>query len=159
LRTREKKNVIYKKQSGFTLLELMVVLVVVGLLSMMALPSFFHFLAKAKRAEAYTHLRALYLGQKAYYAEHGTYTMNLKHLGWSPEGQLQYTYGFSQGSEGVNHSTGALKTPPSALEGTGVTKGGFKIGAVGDIDGDEVADYLVIDHTGAVQVVRDDLIA
>ena len=47
------------------------------------------FLAKAKRAEAYMNLHAIYAAQKAYWAEHGKYTdilLGAHGAGWKPEG-------------------------------------------------------------------------
>jgi prepilin-type N-terminal cleavage/methylation domain-containing protein len=145
---------------GFNLLELMVVLAIVTFLSMLAMPSFVRFFAKAKRTEAYTQLRALYMAQKAYFAEHGHYTPHLvgsNGLGWKAEGKLQYTYGVSQGNEGKNYVVGSLKAPASTLNGTYADLKGFKMGAAGDIDGDGDIDFLTINHEGDVLVERDDL--
>jgi type IV pilus assembly protein PilA len=144
---------------GFSLLELMVVLAIVAFLAMIAMPNFMRLFAKAKRMEAYTHLRALYLAEKAFFAEHGTYTSNLggtDGLGWKADGRLHYTYGFN-GSESKNYKLGSLKTPASALVGTYANATGFKAGAAGDIDNDGVADFLTIDHNGEIKLERDDL--
>ena len=149
-----------RQTAGFTLLELMIVLALVAFLSMIAVPNFMRFFAKAKRTEAYTQLRALYIAEKAYHAEHDTYTTNLSgpdSIGWKADGQLQYTYGFHRGSVGKNHVIGALKTPASALKGTYADGKGFKIAAAGDIDGDGQADLLTIDHDGNLKIERDDL--
>ncbi len=149
-----------EKASGFTLIELMIVLALVAFLSMIALPNFMRFFAKAKRAEAYTQLRALYIAQKAYYAEHGVYTSNIMgphSLGWKADGQLQYTYGFSKGSEKKNFLTGALKAPAGALKGTFAQGQAFKIGAAGDIDGDGDPDFLTINQDGELKIEHDDL--
>jgi prepilin-type N-terminal cleavage/methylation domain-containing protein len=149
-----------KASHGFNLLELMVVLAIVAFLSMLAMPSFTRFFAKAKRTEAYTQLRSLYMAQKIYHAEKGKYTTNLSGadgLGWKAEGNLNYTYGFSQGGEGRSYAMGSLKAPASALAGTYVNGTGFKIGAAADIDADGTNDYLTIDHNGVIAVVVDDL--
>lgn len=154
-------GVMKRLMRGFNLLELTVVLAIVAFLSMLAMPSFMRFFAKAKRVEAYTHLRALYLAQKAYYAEKGTYTTMLTgpdSLGWKADGQLQYTYGFNQGGDGKSHVIGSLKTPASALKGTYANSTGFKMGSAGNIVGDDSSvDVLTIDHNGTITVVADDL--
>lgn len=149
-----------KKRSGFNLIELMIVLAIIAILSAIGLPTFMRFLSKAKRTEAYITLRSLYALEKAYWIEHGTYTLSLvgsDGIGWQPEGDLNYTYGFGQGSEGKNYIIGKLKTMPSALMQTKANKKEFVIAAAGDIDGDGDPDVLVIDQHGTISLIKDDL--
>src|SRR5437016_4874696 len=104
-------------KKGFTIIELMIVVAIIAFLSMVAVPTFTKFLAKAKRAEAYMNLSSIYAAQKAYWAEHGTYSDVLSGdggIGWQPEGNINYTYGFA-GSEGRNYFTGKLNTPMSGV--------------------------------------------
>ena len=100
-------------KSGFSLIELMIVIAIVAFLAMIAVPSYTRYLAKAKRAEAYMQLSSIYAAQKAYWAENGKYSTQLSGqggLGWRPEGyngggegeRFYYTYGFG-GSEGKMH--------------------------------------------------------
>ena len=49
---------------GFTLIELMIVVAIIAFLSIIAVPNFFKFLAKAKRSEAYMNLSSIYTAQK-----------------------------------------------------------------------------------------------
>lgn len=145
-------------RSGFSLIELLIVIAVIAFLSALSVPSLFRFLAKSKRSEAYMTLRSLYLSEKSYWAEHGSYTNKLQgpdSLGWKPEGTLQYTYGFP-GSEGTNFVSGALKGSSSALTGS-ANAGSFTASAVGDIDGDGDPDLLTIDQNGNIMLVKDDL--
>ncbi len=153
------RDTLKKNAQGFSLIELMIVLAIVAVLSMVSIPSFVRFLAKAKRTEAYINLRALYTAEKVYWVEHGVYTSLLgpDGLGWRPEGSLNYTYGFS-GSEGRNYIVGQLKTPGSALHTAQIRSDGFTIAAAGDIDGDGTADVLTIDQTGTIKIVTDDLV-
>ena len=58
---------------GFTLIEVMVVLVVVMLLSAAALPAFQGQLARGRRADGQQALQALALRMERYYGERGTY--------------------------------------------------------------------------------------
>lgn len=154
---------------GFTLIELMIVVAIVGFLSMISIPSFLRFLSKAKRAEAYMNLGSLYVAQKTYWAEHGVYSTVLNgkdSVGWKPEGyssggaqeKFNYTYGFNQGHEGQNFFTGKLSTPQTALGTTKADKVEFIIAAAGDIDGDGTADLLTVDQHNNIRVVVDDLI-
>lgn len=59
--------------AGFTITELMIGIGISGILASLALPTFLGVKDKAKYAEAYTHLGAMFTGVKAYYsAEHWT---------------------------------------------------------------------------------------
>jgi prepilin-type N-terminal cleavage/methylation domain-containing protein len=59
--------------AGFTLLELMITVAIVGLLAATAVPSFMHYIAKAKTTEATTQLEKIYNGARLYWIEpHGT---------------------------------------------------------------------------------------
>jgi len=157
----EKLNRIkFMNKKGFTLIELMIVIAIIAFLSVLAIPSLMKFLAKAKRTEAYINLSSLAMAEKAYFAEHGKYTTSLSganSLNWQPEGNFNYTYGFSSGSEGQAYFVGALATPASSLSQAQITKDGFKICAAGDIDGDGKPDILCIDQSSKITILEDDL--
>jgi len=145
--------------SGFTLIELMIVIAIVACLSMISIPGLMRFLAKAKRTEAYTHLNTIAMAEKSYFAEHGSYSTILSGkdgIGWKPEGNFNYTYGFA-GSEGQNNFVGQLKAPASTLSGSYANNEGFKAIAVADIDGDGKSDRLSIDQQGKITIEDDDL--
>lgn len=155
-------------QDGFTLIELMVVVAIVAFLSMISVPNFMKFLAKAKRTEAYMNLGALYVAEKAYWAEHGKYNTLLhgkESVGWQPEGysgggqqeRFYYTYGFASGQEGHNHFTGKLQASATDLGQTMADAGSFMAAAVGDIDGDGLTDLLTINQNNDIKIARDDL--
>ena len=154
--------------SGFTLVELMIVVAIIAFLSMIAVPGFFRFLAKAKRAEAYMHLGAIYASERSYWAEHGKYSAQLAGVdgvGWQPEGykgnhiqeKFTYTYGFAEGSEGSHHFTGKLGASPAELKGTHAEKNSFIAAAVGDIDGDGYTDLLTVNELNDIVITQDDL--
>ncbi len=109
-----------KKQSaGFTLVEVMIVVALIGVLASVAIPGFISYQARARRSEAYANLNAVAQAQTAFYAVKGLYhgtgvswpdplpyggpgTMRMSwdapseaafsQLGWAPEGQVYYTY-------------------------------------------------------------------
>lgn len=154
--------------SGFTLMELMIVVAIVAFLSMVSVPSFMRFLAKAKRTESYMNLGTLYVAQKSYWSEYGTYSTNLMgegSIGWQPEGysgggsqeQFYYTYGFGSGQEGKNYFTGKLLASASDLKDTFADKQAFLAAAAGDIDGDGTVDILTVDQNNKIVVAQDDL--
>ena len=153
---------------GYTLIELMIVIAIVAFLSMVAVPTFMTFLAKAKRVEAYMNLGSIYVAQKAYWAEHGKYTSALSGsggVGWQPEGysgggpqeRIYYTYGFNTGQEGINYFTGKLSALSSELRGTKADKDSFVAAAAGDIDGDDFTDIITVDQFNTIKIVQDDL--
>ncbi|HEX2978259.1 MAG TPA: prepilin-type N-terminal cleavage/methylation domain-containing protein [Candidatus Babeliales bacterium] len=158
---------ITQKCRGFTLIELMIVVAIVAFLSMVSMPSFFRFLAKAKRTEAYMNLGTLYLAEKAYWAENGKYTTQLigkEGAGWQPEGysggganeRFYYTYGFN-GQEGHCCFTGKLGANGSSLGDTKADATTFLAAAIGDIDGDGIDDRLTVDHRNEIKITHDDL--
>ncbi len=143
-------------KKGFTLIELMIVIAIIAFLAMVSIPSFKRFLAKAKRTEAYMNLNALATAEKIYWAEHGTYSTDLQAIGWKPEGQTQYTYGFA-GAQGKNHVVGALQTSGSDLGQAQAGKESFVAVAAGDIDGDGQPDVITINQEMKIEIVKDDL--
>jgi len=155
------------KRSGFTLIELMIVVAIIAFLAMVSVPTFTRFLAKAKRAEAYMNLSSIYAAEKAHWAEHGKYSDVLYGkggIGWQPEGykgggakeNFYYTYGFG-GAEGRNYFTGKLNTASSHLSEASASPSGFKVVAAGDIMGNGKPDILVIDENNTVTIVQDAL--
>ena len=61
-----------RTQGGFTLLELMIVVAIVGILASLAVPTLVHYVAKAKTTEAMTELEKIYNGARVYWLEpHG----------------------------------------------------------------------------------------
>jgi prepilin-type N-terminal cleavage/methylation domain-containing protein len=147
------------KRSGFSLIELMIVVAIMAFLAMIAVPNFNRFLAKAKRAEAYMNLHSIYAAEKAHWAEHGTYSDVLNGeggIGWKPEGKTYYTYGFA-GAEGRNNFVGKLGATGAQLQGSRADGKGFVAVAAGDIDGDGDVDIITIDENNNIVIVHDDL--
>jgi type IV pilus assembly protein PilE len=64
-------------QRGVTLMELLVVIVVLGILTSIAYPSYRSYLLRAQRAEAKTALLQLQAGQEKFYLNGNTYTENV----------------------------------------------------------------------------------
>lgn len=58
---------ILRKKSGFTLIELMIVVVIIGILAAVAIPAFIRFIKRSKTSEASSLVRSLYEGAKTYY--------------------------------------------------------------------------------------------
>lgn len=62
---------------GFTLIELMIVVAIVGILASIAYPSYQDSVRKSKRADAITALYAIQLAQEKWRANNAAYTTNL----------------------------------------------------------------------------------
>ncbi len=83
-----------KNQAGFSLVELMVVVAIIGILASLAIPSIGKYMAKARQSEAKTQLSSLYTAEKAFFAEYTAFDERFAALGYSPEGNLRYNVGF-----------------------------------------------------------------
>ncbi len=70
---------------GFTLIEMLVVLIIIGILVVLALPKYSGVIFKAKSAEAKLMLAQVITLQKAYYQEHDRYSMDLHEIGFRQE--------------------------------------------------------------------------
>lgn len=62
-----------ERNAGFTLIELMVVVAIIGLISAIAVPSFLRYQLRAKRSEAYSNLAAISKAEESYFATNGLY--------------------------------------------------------------------------------------
>lgn len=81
-----------KRQDGFTLVELMVVVAIIGLLSAVAIPNFKKYQAKAKMSEAKLQLSAAYTAQASFFSDFNIYGHCLAYMGYDPnaEGANRY---------------------------------------------------------------------
>lgn len=66
-----------KQEEGFSMTELMVVLVIIGILTLLALPRFMNVTTQAKMSEAKMMLRQVHALQKSYYFEHDNYAADV----------------------------------------------------------------------------------
>lgn len=144
------------KRSGFTLLELMVSTLIIGIMMAIAVPSFMSYQARSRRSEAFANLQALAHAQTTYKAERDSYfgtdnnypdftaqndgvlgtkkmtwnaeaQANFDELGWFPEGRVFYAYE-------VNTACGCSDC--------------FTASAFGDVDGDGIASAAMFVHAG-----------
>jgi type IV pilus assembly protein PilA len=128
---------LHTRRGGFTLIELMIVVAIIGILAAIAIPNFIRFQLRAKSSEGKTNLAAIRTAEEGYNAEFGTYVAatvvptavpgtskvtwpgtagGFDTMGWSPEGDVYFQYQVV-----VNPTTGASNE--------------FQAAAIADIDG------------------------
>jgi type IV pilus assembly protein PilE len=70
------------RQAGFTLVELMVVIVIVGILASIAIPGYTDYITGARRDLAQQHLLEIQTRQEQFFMDNKTYASNLAELGF-----------------------------------------------------------------------------
>lgn len=147
-----------RTRAGFTLIEVLIVVALIGVLASIAIPSFLSYQAKTRRTEAYSNLNAVARSQTTFFAVKGTYhgtglswpdpvpngglgTDKMQwdaaseaafgELGWRPEGRVHYTY--------------ETNTPEVAGSGCTCTLC-FTATAFGDVDGNGLVSAVMFSH-------------
>src|SRR3990172_3525162 len=78
---------------GFTLIELMIVVAIIGILAAIAIPNVLTYLKKSKTSEAKQFVSTLRTLEEAYLAEQNTYSGSLTDIGWTaPTDSKYYSY-------------------------------------------------------------------
>ncbi|MCC6810810.1 MAG: prepilin-type N-terminal cleavage/methylation domain-containing protein [Deltaproteobacteria bacterium] len=134
-------------QRGFTLIELMIVVAIIGILAAIAIPNFNRFQAKSKQSEAKTNLKAIFTAAKARVAEKDDYANPVgatafTQIGWAPEPGNRYLYNYAGATIARDARFGGAA--PACVAGTatavGATPKEFMAVACGNVDSDVFID-------------------
>ncbi len=141
----------HAQERGFTLIELMITLVIIGILAAIAIPNFLRYQVQSRQAEAKTNLGGIFVAELAYYGEHARFG-SFGEIIYSLIGPSnRYTYrsgaagaagGPSSGTENVDlHSAriGAA-TPENIMVPARNSTFGFTATATANLDNDATVD-------------------
>ncbi len=107
---------IFNSKKGFTLIELMIVVAIIGILAAIAIPNFLNYQCKAKQSEAKSNLGNIRTQQEAFRAENDTYADTVADVGFTTVGSARYTYS-------VNSATTSAFTAAASASINGNTDG------------------------------------
>lgn len=80
------------RQGGFTLIELMIVVAIIGILAAIAIPNFLQYQARSRQSEARTNLGGVFVSEVSFFGENGFYG-NFQQIGFTLAGMTnRYTY-------------------------------------------------------------------
>ncbi len=142
-----------KGNRGFTLIELMIVVAIIGILAAIAIPNFMTYQAKARQSEAKVNLGGVFTTATSYFAENNTFSVpTADTLGYKPAGKVRYAiyYGGTGASNSITvpATQNGISSPCSTVApavaplpaGSAANVTGFTSGAVGNIDSDSSCD-------------------
>lgn len=163
MKLNQPKKILIDGASGFSLVELMVVVAIIGILASIAVPQFQSFAYKARLTEAKAGLTSIYTAEKAFFGEYMQYDPRFGAIGLQPEGQYFFNIGFSggevaknyKGSVGVratntatyceSYSVTGCRSMTSALPAQ--SKSDSKVSVISDADAKTLLDNAIAEST------------
>ena len=161
----------YLSNKGFSLLEIMIAVAIIGIITAIAVPSYQGYVRKAKQVEAKTMLSGIYTSEFAFASEWRYASQNLQQIGFSPKGDILYLVGWPKSGMTINPTTRNVNVttplnwfdgpPPSDVDLTNtyeVCKTGgteacvIKLGAKKNVNGNTLDFSLVPSGVGACSI-------
>jgi type IV pilus assembly protein PilE len=136
-----------RRPSGFTLVELMIVVAIVAILTAIALPAYQRYIMKARRADAKTALLDLAAREERFFTTQNTYTNSLANLGYPGTG----TFSVAINSSGTSYYTLTFNnwnTNGASFTARATPSGAQAADACGTFQLDQLGQQTVIPPTG-----------
>ena len=133
----------HRNSKGFTLIELMIVVVIIGILAALAIPRFMRSTTKSKQSEAKQLLKQIYTMERAYRQEFDAYCLN------GSTASAAAPNGFNRIGVEVMATSRYVYTMVAAADA-------FTCTATGNLDDDVANDVWTIDQTGTLTCSSDD---
>ena len=134
---------LHRSNKGFTLIELMIVVVIIGILAALAIPRFMASTTKSKQSEAKQLLKQVYVMQRAYRQEYDTYWGN------GVTADAANPNNFSR----IDVQIMTTSRYSYAIVSDATT---FTVTGTGNLDDDATIDTWTIDHNGNLLNTIDD---
>ncbi len=155
-----------RRRRGYTLIELMIVIVIIGILAALAIPAFSNYVQRSRMAESFAFLGEIRQREESYRAEFGQYAsapyhpaaapftggaaatwesagmpMEWRQIGAAPDGPTRFIYE-------VSASTPSM-VPPGCPAGLGLTDFSYCAHAQVDLDSDGTPAWLETTSTNS----------
>ncbi|WP_323135075.1 type IV pilin protein [Methylophaga sp. OBS3] len=107
----------YRNNKGFTLIELMIVVVVIAIFAAIAIPAYQSYVERARRADAKSTILAIQLAQEKWRANNPAYSSDMTDLGYTQTDNNSSIDGFyivdiAAGANATNYTVTAQPTGP-----------------------------------------------
>ena len=138
-----------RNERGFTLIELMIVVAIIGILAAIAIPNFLRYQAQSRQAEAKTNLGGVFVAETSYFGEQSRYGC-FNEIGFALAGSSnRYTYrsgacgavgGASSNTNGQDRIAGVPGVVAEGTPAANSTQTGFTATAAANLDNDATLD-------------------